>query len=382
MSSLAYYQSRYHHPELDTQEWVSLNNAGLHPISLDATNELKTWADRFYKEGFLTDHDYSEAVEFTRTQLAILVGCQKSEVAFFASTAGGINQIAWQLPLGPEDQVLVLAQDYPSLIYPFEQASLKRGFQIKKIPNQNASLSFDVNDILCHFTSATKLVAISWYQYQTGATCELKLLLKKAKERGIFVLIDVMQGLGIDEFIFWKMGLVDAVAGGSHKWLSSPVGVGFLAIQENWIKAMSPHNIGSLTFGTCDDVAQLNCFIKSDATRFEPASKAAAEIAALGRSVALILKTDPLVIRTEAIRLALKLEEGLKNQDYQVQIPNKKRSHSIINFSCPKSDLIGLSARLKRHRILHAVRNGGVRLSPSAINSDSEIDYVLSCLKS
>jgi len=378
--TLREYKSRFYRPNLDT-EWVSLNNAGLQPISLDAKLELQYWAERFYKEGFLTDADYHRAVEATRAQVARLVGCEPSQVAFFASTAGGINQIAWQLPLKPDEEIVLLEQDYPSLIYPFDQASLRKGFHVKRVPNTSYDLKIDVEDIIQHFTKKTKVLAISWYQYQTGATCDFDSLLAEAKRRDIFVLIDGMQGLGIQPFSLWKKGLVDAVVGGSHKWLSSPVGVGFLAVREIWISKIPPHNVGSLTFGSCDEVAQLNCFIKKDATRFEPASRASAEIAALGKSIELILKVTPDVLLQEALRLTEILEAGLIDLGYKVQNPNPARCHSILNFSCSKKNVGELSAHLKQSRVLHAVRNNSIRLSPAAFNTDEEIEKVLECLK-
>lgn len=378
--NLEYYKSRFYKPNIG-QDWISFNNAGLQPITLDAKNELQMWAERFYKEGYLTDQDYANAVEVTRGQLAKLIGCETTELAFFASTAGAINQIAWQLPIAEGSEVVLLDQDYPSLIYPWEQAALKRKLKIVKVLSHDHNLSFSADNIIKSFNAKTAVLAISWYQYQNGATCDFERVLKKARELGIFVLLDVMQGLGIQEFSFWSQGLVDAIAGGSHKWLSSPVGVGFLAIRAECVSKIAPHNIGSLTYGSCDDVVQQSCVVKQDATRFEPASKAAAEIAALGKSLELIHQTSTRAIRDEALRLAEILHEGLLELGYRVQRPNQKREHSFINFEAPKIEVSKLSQYLNQRRILHVIRNQSIRLSLAGFNRIEEVEYTIESLR-
>ena len=126
-----------------------------------------------------------------------------------------------------------------------------------------------------------------------------------------------MQGLGLHPFNMKEWG-VDAVAGGSHKWLTSSVGVGFLALDMKHMYKIKPHNVGAYTFGTCDDPTDLECKPKRNALKFEAGSKQVLEITALGASVDLILKTTVPVIEKEVLRLSNILHQGLLKLGYEV----------------------------------------------------------------
>ena len=143
-----------------------------------------------------------------------------------------------------------------------------------------------------------------------------------------------MQGLGLHPFNMKEWG-IDAVAGGSHKWLTSPVGVGFLALSSKHMNIIRPHNVGAYTFGTCDDPTDLMCTPKKDALKFEAGSKQVLEITALGASVDLILKTSVETIEAEVLRLSGKLSQSLKKLNFEVHY----NESSIVNF-LPKPDRV------------------------------------------
>ena len=171
---------------------------------------------------------------------------------------------------------------------------------------------------------------------------------------------------------------VNAVAGGSHKWLFSPVGVGYLALDHNYISIIKPHNIGSSTFGTCDDPTDSICMPKLDALKFESGSKQVLEITALGASIDLILKTGVYYIEKETLRLATKLRIGLEDKGYKIHSPFEIHNHqtAMINF-IPRENTI---TELKSIPCNFAIRGPGIRLTPAAFNSEHSIERVLAVL--
>ena len=213
---------------------------------------------------------------------------------------------------------------------------------------------------------------MSWRQFLTGAETDLKTLGDLTRKKNIFLFVDVMQGLGLHPLNMKDWG-IDAIAGGSHKWLTSPVGVGFLALDEKHIPMISPLNIGASTFGTCDDPTDLTCEPKRNALKYEAGSKQVLEITALGASIDLILKTGVTAIESEVRRLSKKLAEGLRSYDYQVFYNNS----SIVNF-VPKQHSL---EKLESISCTYARRGPGLRLSPHAFNTDDEIEKILATLK-
>ena len=196
-----------------------------------------------------------------------------------------------------------------------------------------------------------------------------------------FLFVDVIQGLGIHPFDFKNWG-VDAAAGGSHKWLTSPVGVGYLALKKEHLSHFKLLNVGSATYGTCDDPALLECIAKNDVSRFEAGSKQVLEITALGASCDLIHEVGIAIIEKEVLRLACKLREGLEDLGFQIHSPYALDSliTPMVNFS--GKDMGKTKLQLAGHPVNFAMRGPGLRLSPHAFNTDDDIQMVLGLLQS
>ena len=357
-------------------ERIHLNNGGLAPISAPARDRIIYWGERFYQEGFYSDHDYTENVLNSRKSLATLIGCDHGEIAFFQNTSSAISQLAFKYPLSPGDEVITWAEEYGSNLFPWQEACKSKNAKLIVVKSlENLVKPFEL--LVEKITPKTKVIAISWVQFLTGAKTDLQALGKITKEKNIFLFVDIIQGLGLHPFDMKSWG-IDAVAGGSHKWLFSPVGVGYLAIAQKHMSKILPHNVGSNTFGTCDDPTDSVCMPKMDALKFESGSKQVLEITALGASVDLILKTGISVIEKETLRLATKLRIGLVDRDYVVHSPYEIHNHqtAMVNFT-PKVDTI---SALKSIPCNFAIRGPGLRLSPAAFVSDHAIDRVLAIL--
>jgi len=355
---------------------IHLNNGGLAPISAPARERILYWGERFYQEGFYTDHDYMENVLNSRKSLATLIGCDHSEIAFFQSTSGAVSQLAFEYPLNAGDEVITWAEEYGSNLFPWQEACKRKNATLIEVKSkENLATPFEL--LVEKITPQTKVIAISWVQFLTGAKTDLEALGKITQAKNIFLFVDIIQGLGVHPFDMKKWG-VDAVAGGSHKWLFSPVGVGYLALDQKHMSKIKPHSVGSSTFGTCDDPTDSVCMPKLDALKFESGSKQVLEITALGASVDLILKTGVSVIEKETLRLATKLRMGLEAKGYVVHSPYEVHNHqtAMVNF-IPKEHTI---AALKSIPCNFAIRGPGVRLTPAAFVSDKIIESVLSHL--
>lgn len=349
---------------------LAFNNAGLAPISQAARDVMIAWAQRFWNEGFATDEDYKNQVWQTRQEIAYWFGAQPTEVAFFTNVASAVSQVAHSIHLQPEDQVLLLAQDYPSLLYPWQRKCEKAGAQLVLVPTLS-NFSIDIEAIKQLVTSKTKVFAMSWVQYQTGATADLSELIKWLKSKQIFILVDVMQGAGFFDCPLWSLG-VDALVGGSHKWLLSPVGVGYLVLRENWVRQFQPLLIGSQTYGSCDDPSDFSCAPKLDASKFEPGSKQSIEIMALGASMQRLRSNGLLPLRQQALDYTLHVQKFCQKKGWEIIESNSHRVNSFLNIKTPEP-LDRLVTYLKSHQVQFAVRAESVRLSFHAFHHHSAI---------
>ena len=378
-SSLEYFKAQF-----NRSEYVHLNNAGLQPITKAAREKIDYWSRRFWEEGYNTDKDYAADVAHSRTSLANMIGCEPGEVAFFVSTAGAINQVAFSCGLKADDEVIMWDQEYGSHLYPWKAACDQAGAKLVIVESEK-NLATPAEKYLKAITPKTKVLAFSWVQFMAASQMEdIKHVIQFAKQKGILVFVDIIQGFGIHQCDIWAWG-ADAVMGGSHKWLCSPVGVGFLALRKNLVSQFKPHVIGMYTYGTCDDASDFACEPKRDATKFEPGSKQVLEITALGASIDVIQKVGVKTIEAEALRLAKILRGGIIDLGYEVISPFKgDQIHStpFINFK-PKGALSNkeLSDKLNSKSIFHAVRGPGLRFTPTAFNTENDLEITLSALK-
>jgi cysteine desulfurase/selenocysteine lyase len=299
----------------------------------------------------------------------------------FKSTAGAINQFAFGIQLQAGDEVLIWDQEYSSHLYPWKEACDQAQAHLKVLKSDQ-NLATPTEKYLSALTAKTKVAAFSWVQFSSGARMDIETVIKECKKRGILVFVDVAQGLGIHPCKLWQWG-ADAVAGGSHKWLVSPVGVGYLAIRNELSLKMKPRNIGAYTYGTCDDPSDFACEPKRDAAKFEAGSKQVLEITALGASCRLIHDTGVEVIEQEALRLASKLRLGIAAQGHRLLNPFGTEAISpMVNFYPRKElELEQTAALLSQNQVNYARRGGGLRFSTHAFNTDAEIETVLNLLK-
>jgi selenocysteine lyase/cysteine desulfurase len=362
---------------------VHLNNAGLSPINLHAREVVKHWVSRYAAEGMFCNDDYLEAVAAARRALARFLDAEPGEIAFFQSTAGAISQVAFEIGLAAGDEVLTWDREYASNLYPWKAACDRAGAKLVLVPSGPDGAT-PVERLLEAFTPRTRAVGISWVQFETGAVTDLRPLAAEARRRGIWTVIDTIQGVGQLPFSFREAG-VDAVCGGSHKWMTAPVGVGYLCLRKERAMDLAPRSVGAYTYGTCEDPADLACAPKRDALRFEAGSKQVLEIVALGASAELLMEAGIEAVSAEVLRLAQALADGLRSLGCEVCAPNGPRQRTgIVTFSPgPRSSartVDEIAEALTSRRISHARRGPGIRLSPHAHNSDGDVGDLLALL--
>lgn len=365
------------------QGLIHANNAGVAPLSLPAAEAVKSWTDRFTREGIHAAFPAIEETERTRQLLAATLGAKPEEVAFFMSAAGAISQVALGLDLRAGDEIVVWDQEYPSNFHPWRIAAERAGAKVV-VAKSPDNLSTPLERIEAVVTPRTKVIAISWVQYRTGAIMDLEALTAFAKARDIFTCADIIQGAGLLPFDFHASGL-DAACGGSHKWFVSPISAGYLLIKESRIPEIRPTTAGAMSFGTPDSIPTLHDALKPGAQRFEPGSRGLLELIGLGASLRLINEVGISRISQEAEWLARTLMHELREVGYEINSPHGAHHRgAIVNFkpgalSAAKTE-DEIDQRLKAAGVSFSRRPPGVRLSLHAFNTKDDIDRIIEIL--
>lgn len=353
-------------------EFIHFNNSGQAPIPEVYRDKAVNWLDRFYREGASCSMEGWGQVEVTRKKLAAYIGCQTEELSFFQTTASAISQAALSIPLSPGDEILTWDQEYPSNFYPWRIAAEKAGAKVIQVSSIDYKTPAEA--ILKSVTTKTKVIAISWVQFMTGAVTDLKKISSALANQDIWLVADIIQGVGVKPFNFVESGF-DIVCCGSHKWLCSGYGAAFWAIKSERCEQLIPLEYGAMTFGNPDTPKSFSIPMKKTAIKFEPGSKAMIEIIAMGETLDLFNKTGIESINFEACRLADLLRTGLNNLNVKNFLPHEG---CIVSFSAGSADKdLKIATALAENKISYAVRGPGIRLSLHAFNTDEEVNKAL-----
>ena len=355
-------------------DFIHLNNSGQSLIP-DVNRKLAIeWLDRLYRQGAFCSVPGWAQTEVTRNKLAQFIGADESEVSFFTTTSSAISQAALSIPLRSGDEVLTWEQEYPSNFYPWRVACQKAEAKLIQIESENYETP--ISKILDRVTSKTKAIAVSWVQFQTGSVTDLKALSDKLKNSGIWLVADVIQGVGVRPFNFHESGF-DMVCGGSHKYLCSAYGASYMAIKKEKMPLIAPIEVGAMTYGTTETKKGFTNEPKNDSSRYEPGSKAMVEIIAMGASLDLFSEYRINNIFGEASRLANRLVQGLRDLNFNVIWPEGP----IVNVAPQDPKLVDeMAHKLAAAKVSFAKRGPGLRLSTHAYNTDEQIDRVLNIL--
>jgi cysteine desulfurase/selenocysteine lyase len=356
-------------------EYIHFNNSGQAPIPENYRQKAFEWMNRFYSEGAICASEGWHQTEITRKMISGFINAEPEEVSFFQTTASALSQAAFGISLNEGDEILTWDQEYPSNFYPWRIAAEKSGAKLIQIKSKNHDTPYQI--ILDQVTSKTKVIAVSWVQFISGAVTDLSALARALKGRNIWIVADVIQGLGIRPFDFKESGL-DIICCGSHKWLCSGYGAAFMVTKKERLNEIFPIEFGGMTFGDPDTPKSYTNLMKTNSQKFEPGSKSMIEIIAMQESLQLISAVGLTTLYAEADRLSDLLRDALMKRNFIVRQP---QSGPIVSFETGNTIKDQeIYNWLLSQKISVAYRGKGIRVSIHGFNHDHEVYRMIETL--
>lgn len=362
-------------------EHTYLNNASTGPLTARAARAIQELMQERLEPYRLSDARLFQLLARTREAAARLIGASARSIALLTNTTYGINVAARTLPFQPGDVVLIHDREFPANVYPW-LALESRGVTLRRIPC--AGELPDEDALLAALDDpGVRAVSVSWVSFATGFKSDLARIGRACRERGIYFIVDAIQGLGADVLDAPACG-IDVLACGGQKWLLSPWGTGFAYVREELIRELDPSPVGWMAVKGSDDFTRLldyDLAWRDDARRFEVLTLPFQDFAGLAASLALFHELGPRNVARRVAGLASEIVRWAEGRDDVALVTPRDPARRAGIVAVAPRDPAATSKRLTAHRVSHALREGAIRLSPHVYNTSAEVGRALEVLE-
>ena len=364
-------------PWAEKGDIVFLNAASTGPLPERSIAVLNEWARLR-----ATPHKLRDDVQFGtlargRELVAKLIGAKTSEIALSVNTSFGINVAAFALPFAAGDVILTPDLEFPANVYPWMAAARVRGLEYRRLPLDNGLIDEDAL-IAALDDDSVKCVSVSWVGFANGFRADLARIGRECRMRGIYFVVDAIQGLG-PLTLDMKSLDVDVLACGAQKWLLGPWGAGFTYVREDLIREIDPPIVSWMSARGTDDFSRLTTYDpawRDDARRFEFITVPYQDFAGMNASLELIAELGPAAVSAHIVALADQIVRWAQEHDVALVTPADGRRRAGTVSIRPR-DGARVSERLRDAGVVHSYREGAIRLAPHVYNTPDDIARAL-----
>ena len=230
----------------------------------------------------------------------------------------------------------------------------------------------------------TRVLTLSWVQFASGFRSDLAHIGKACRERGVFFMVDAIQGLGALKLDV-ERDYVDAFAADAHKYLLGTEGAALLFVSDRVIDRVKPITVGWTSVRNYDQFSHAALDYKLDyregALRFECGSLNTVGVYGLRAALDLFLEIGPEKIEEYLLSLSDYLADRLAGRGYEVVgSRNPGETSAIVTCQHPRHSPGDLFGVLRSQNIITAPRKNRLRISPHFYNTRKEVDALIEAL--
>lgn len=363
------------------QRLVYFDHAAVAPLPAPTRDAIQTWLTQATEQGDVAWHQWAARVEQLRATAARLIGARPTEVCLVPNTTAGISLVAEGYPWREGDNVVTLANEFPSNQYPWMNL-VSRGVETRRVAVNGGAVNLD--EIAAACDSRTRIVSVSWVGYATGWRVDLGEVGELCRRRGCLFFLDAIQGLGVFPLDVHAAG-IDFLAADGHKWMLGPEGAGLLYIKQEHLNRLRPLNCGWNSVVAGSDYTRIDLTLKSSAARYEGGSQNCCGLIGLAASLDVLaslgLSPTASPIAEHVLAITDYACERLARLGATFLAPREKNHRSgIVTFQIHGQDPHQLRRRLEAAGIITRYRAGGVRISPHGYATMEEVDRMIDVL--
>ena len=323
---------------------------------------------------------FSPSEEFRKLAARVIHG-RPDTIAIIPSVSYGMQIAANNLPLSQDGEILVLAEQFPSNIYPWREKVKTGGGHIHTLARP------DDNDwtqvVLGAIGPRTEIVALPATHWADGAYLDLEVIGKAARSAGAALVLDLTQSLGAMPFDVNKVQ-PDFMVAACYKWLMGPYTSAMLYIAPKWHEGVPLEHTWMGRLGAEDFSNLLNYQdeFQPGARRFDMGEKSSP--AQLNGAIAALTQVLDWGVENISTTLGARntiLAEQARDMGYVVA-PDHLRSPHFLGLGFPKGIPDGFADTLAAKNIYVSVRGSSVRVTPHLYNTDGDMQRFMDILRS
>lgn len=309
---------------------------------------------------------YSHFLPDLRHAAAELLDADVNEIALVPNFSYALSALVHALT--PGMRVLVLHEDYPSVVDPFRL----NGFDVHRLKSEH-KIHFNVEDIMVQcLARKTEVLAISHVQWLTGFKLDLNALGKFCREKGILLIVDATQSLGAIPVSLRESG-ADVIIASNYKWMNAGLGTGIMCARRDFLErfpAKIRGNHSRMLAGEkwTDEASILG---------YEPGHLNTPGLLMLAQSIEDKLHTGTDQIEQHNLRLTQHFIEEMVNEKTSVMGPESMQGRSSIVAVRGGERLYEY---LTQKGFVLSFRNGVVRISFHYHNTKEEVNALIHCM--
>jgi cysteine desulfurase/selenocysteine lyase len=360
-------------PEFPVRErCLYLNHAAVAPLPRPVAEAMRAHIADQESAGARNCKGWQQRELTARTLAGELVGCRAEDVSLIRSTSEGLSMVAQGLAWRKGEAVLVGEEEFAANVAPY-LALATRGVSVRRYSTPAGRIELDT--VVPLLAPPVRMLALSWVAFHTGWVAPVAELAKVAHERGIVVLLDAIQGLGVLPDRFEELG-VDALVADGHKWLLGPEGIGVMATRKELRTRLAPVLAGWLNVRLDEHSLFLReARFHEDGRRFEPGAMPNVLLAGLTAALDLLLEVGPAEVYSRVCAHNRTITQTLLQAGWEVVSPGPThRLAGIVAARHPFLPAHQVGERLRDRHIEVSARQGLVRFSPHFYTTAGELD--------
>lgn len=328
-----------------------------------------------------TAQSFFDDAETVRRLSADIFGGDAEGYAVVPAASYGLSTAARAMEphLHAGDRILVIAEEFPSIVLPWRRTAQEKGAVIVTVPIP-ADGDWTLAILSC-IDASVKVVAVSSCHWTNGAYIDLMRIGAACRAAGSVLVVDATQTLGAMPFSVDEVQPDFLVAAG-YKWLLCPYGFSLLYVAPRWRDAR-PLEESWLARSNAEDFTALVKYSDTympGARRFDVGEKCTATI--LPGAVAALEQIKSWGVDNIAETLAaLNARIAVRLAELGCRLPeDAQRCPHMFGTQLPDSYTGNLVAELKARNIYISQRGNALRFAPHLHVSEQDMQRLLASL--